>query len=674
MAPEQQQPGERIAFDSFEIEMSSGELFKNGRRIRLARQPADLLVLLARRRGALVSREELRAALWPEDTFVDFDHGLNNCIRRIREALGDSADSSRFIETLPKKGYRFIPETRALILSPGALVPPPQEPMAQELSGPASQVVPDRSSRETQPQSANSVVVEGDGPHLNGAAGSLAARPRFPSRRRALLILLGTTLVALACAAGLLVGLNFHGWREQIFGLGGDHQIRSIAVLPLVNLSGDSEQEYFTDGMTDELITSIAKATPLQVISRTSVMRYKSTPKSLSDIARELGVEGIVEGTVLRSGSRVRVTVQLIDARSDKHLWAEAYERDLQDIFALQSDIADAVSRQVATTLAAQVSSNVKRRPIPPEAYEAYLKGRYYLNKRRPDDLKKSQEYFQEAIEKDPTYAAAYAGLADSYQVLGSWEGGILAPKEAFPKAVAAYEKALGIDSTLSDAHSSLGYAKLYYYWDWAGAEKEFKRAIELNPNSENAHHWYSHYLLSMGRTKESLAESKRGIQLAPFDPLLNVHLVWHYTFSRQYSLAVQQSHTVLTMDLPPYGAYLFGGWALEQQGKYPEAIDWFRKACTSSGEVSHATAALGHAYGISGDMTEANRVLAQLKQLSKHRYVPAYDIAMVYLGLGEKEQAYERLEKGLEERSAWMVYLNYGSPARRIALRPPIY
>jgi TolB-like protein/Flp pilus assembly protein TadD len=456
-----------------------------------------------------------------------------------------------------------------------------------------------------------------------------------------------------------LIGVNFHGWRERLFGLRADHQIRSIAVIPLVNLSGDPEQDYFTDGMTDELITSIAKATPLQVVSRTSVMRYKGTKKSLVEIARELGVEGIVEGSVLRSGSRVRVTVQLVDAQSDKHLWAEAYERDLKDVFALQSDVADAVSRQVATTLAPQVNSNLKRRPVPPEAYEAYLRGRYYLNKRKPDDLKKSQVYFQEAIEKDPTYASAYAGLADSYQVLGSWEGGILPPQEAFPKAIAAYEKALEIDGTLSDAHSSLGYAKLYYYWDWAGAEKELKRAIELNPKSENAHHWYSHYLLSMGRTEESLAESKRGIQLAPFDPLLNVHLVWHYTFSRQYSLAVQQSHTDLTMDLPPYGAYLFGGWAFEQQGKYREAIDWFRKACTSSGEVSHATAALGHAYGVAGDTTEANRVLAQLKQLSKHHYVPAYDIAMVYLGLGEKKQAYEWLEKGLEERSAWMVYLN---------------
>ena len=223
---------------------------------------------------------------------------------------------------------------------------------------------------------------------------------------------------------------------------------------------------------------------------------------------------------MLRSGSRVRVTLQVVDARTAKLLWAEAYERDLHDIIALQSDIADAVSRQVATTLAPQVKSTLKRRPIPPEAYEAYLKGRYYLNRRDTADLKKSEKYFQDAIERDPTYASAYTGLADSYEVLGSWEGGILPPKEAFPKAIAAYEKALEIDGTLADAHSSLGYAKLYYYWDWAGAEKEFKRAIELNPNSETAHHWYSHYLLSMGRTEESLAESKRGIQLAPFDSL----------------------------------------------------------------------------------------------------------------------------------------------------------
>ena len=255
----------------------------------MARQPADLLVLLARRRGALVSREELRSALWPEDTFVDFDHGLNNCIRRIREALGDSADSSRFIETLPKKGYRFIAETRTVGLPEGAS-PPPQEPISRELAEPTSLMIKQIGSLEAPPQGGHSLTVERSGsPHHDLATDSLAARSRFPSRELAAFALFGSALLMLVCVAGVLVGLNFHGWRERIFGLRAGQQVRSIAVLPLVNLSGNSEQEYFADGMTDELITSIAKATSLQVISRTSVMRYKGSKQSLGEIARELG-------------------------------------------------------------------------------------------------------------------------------------------------------------------------------------------------------------------------------------------------------------------------------------------------------------------------------------------------------------------------------------------------
>jgi TolB-like protein/Flp pilus assembly protein TadD len=531
-----------------------------------------------------------------------------------------------------------------------------QSATAQEAADTTNQALPQSTVLESPPQSGRIARVENENEqlYLHIASDAPTVRRRVPSKMLGPLALIGIFSVTVS-----FIWFNFRGWREQIFGLRAGRQIRSIAVLPLVNLSGGPDQEYFTDGMTDELITCIARSTPLEVISRTSVMRYKGTKEPLGKIARELAVQGIIEGSVLRSGSRVRITVQLVDARSDKHLWAEAYERDLHDILALQSDVADAVARQVATTLEPPVKSDLRRRPLPPEAYEAYLKGRYCLNRRTADDLRKSREYFQVAIEKDPTYAPAYVGLADSYQVLGSWEGGILPPQEAFPQAIAAYEKALKMDDTLSEAHSSLGYAKLYYYWDWAGAEKEFRRAIELNPNSENAHHWYSHYLLSMGRTEESLAESKRGIQLAPFDSLMNVHLVWHYLFSRQYRLAVQQSHIVLDLDLRIYGAYLFGGWALEQQGKYRESINWFRKSYTSSGEISHATAALGHVYGISGNIAGAKQVLGELKQLSRHRYVPAYDIAMIYLGLGDKKEAYEWLEKGFEERSAWMVYLN---------------
>ena len=345
-----------------------------------------------------------------------------------------------------------------------------------------------------------------------------------------------------------------------------------------MNLSGDPEQEYFADGMTEELITSIAKATPLRVISRTSVMRYKGTRKPLAEIAGELGVERIVEGSVLRSGNRVRITVQLIDARIDKHLSADTYDGDLQNIFALQSDVADAVSKQVTTTLAPPARTSRARRPVNPEAHEAYLRGRYFLNKRVENNLRKSEAYFQDAIDKDPNDALGYAGLADVYHVMGSWEGGTLPPKEAFPKARAAATKALEIDDTLAEVHASLGYAKLYYDWDWAGAETELKRAIELNSNSETAHHWYSHYLLTMGRTEESLAESKRAIQLTPLDPLLNVHLAWHYCFARQYDAAIQQSQRALDMDLPMYAAPLFGGWALEQQGSFVKPLPCFKR------------------------------------------------------------------------------------------------
>lgn len=541
-----------IRFDQFEADLHAQQLRKSGVRVKLPRQSFQVLQILAQRPGEVVSREELHQALWPDDTFVDFDHGLNNSVKRIRDALGDSAETPRYIETLPRLGYRFV---------------------------------------------------------------------------------------------GSLLGV------ERV-------EVRSIAVLPLVNLSGDPEQEYFADGMTDELITSIAKVTPLRVISRTSVMRYKGTRKPLAEIAEELGVERIIEGSVLRSGNRVRITAQLIDARTDKHLWAEAYDGDLRDIFTLQSDVADAVSKQVTTTLARPAHTRAGR-AVNPEAHEAYLRGRYFLNKRVENNLRKSEAYFQDAIDKDPNDALGYAGLADVYQVMGSWEGGTLPPKEAFPKARAAATKALEIDDTLAEVHASLGYAKLYYEWDWTGAETELKRAIELNSNSETAHHWYSHYLLTMGRTEESLAESRRAIQLTPLDPLLNVHLAWHYCFARQYDAAIQQSRRALDMDLPMYAAPLFGGWALEQQGKFREAIALFQTAISLSERITHATAALGHAYGASGDPVRAHQVLSEVKGLSQHRYVPAYDIAMVYLGLGDKEQAYQWLEKGFEERSSWMTYLN---------------
>jgi TolB-like protein/DNA-binding winged helix-turn-helix (wHTH) protein len=611
-----EQFAERVLFGSFEVNLATGEVFKEGQKVQLSGQPAQVLVILLQRAGQLVTREELRLRLWQDETFVDFDHGLNNSINRIRDALGDSATKPEFIETLPKRGYRFIGEALS-------------------------------------PEGAGSIGDDGDSPD------------KTTDRRWLAWSFAAIVVVAMIAASWV----TFSRWRAN----GNTGRITSLAVLPMENLSGDPEQEFFADGMTDELITMIAKSTPLRVISRTSVMRFKGSRarQPVKDISRALGVDAVVEGTVIRAGNHVRITAQLIDARADNHLWAESYEGDLKDVLALQSEVATAISRQLQLALNTQSPGPVVKTGTNPAAHEAYLRGKYSLNKRTVPDLKQSEQYFQQAIELDPSDASAYAGLAEAYQLQGSWEGGNLSPHEAFPKAIAAAERAVQLDETLSDAHAALGYSKLYYTWDWAGAENELKRAIALNPSSEVAHHWFSHYLLSVGRVADSLEESQRAIQVAPVDPLINVHLAWHYLYARNYNEAIAESRRVQGMDLPPYGGYLFGGWALEQQGKYPEAIDWFKKAMVSSGQVSHCRSALGHAYGISGDKAHARQVLDELRTMATRQYVPSYDIALVYLGLGDKEEAYRWLEKAFDERSAWMVYLNMDSRLDRLRSEP---
>jgi TolB-like protein/DNA-binding winged helix-turn-helix (wHTH) protein len=596
---------DRVIFGDFQFNLSTGELYEGGQKVRLSGQPADVLRYLVRRAGTLVTREELRSALWPADTFVDFDHGVNSCIQRIRQALRDSVGAPRYIETLPKQGYRFIGAIR----------------IAEEAAA-----------------------------AIGNEPGSRASSPR-----RALLAwAMVAALVALIAVAGIVLVPR---WVRVRRGASGIH---SLAVLPIENLSGDPEQEFFADGMTDELITMIAKNTPVRVISRTSVMCYKGARKPMmKEIARALDVDAVVEGSVLRAGGRVRITTQLIDARADKHLWAESYEGDLKDVLALQADVATAISRRLQPALNSRSLVPAVKAASNPEAHEAYLRGKYYLHKRTGVELKQSEEYFRRAIELDPGDASAYAALAEAYQIQGSWEGGYVAPNEAFPKAMAAAEKALQLDDTLADAHAALGYAKLYYKWDWPGAESELRKAIALNPSSEDGHHWFSHYLLSLGRVGDSLAESQRAIQMAPVDPLINVHLAWHYLFAREYEQAIEQARRVQNMDLPPYKVYLFEGLAFEQQGHFREAIEWLQKAVVSSGDISHSRSALGHAYGLSGDRAHAQQVLAELKTLSTRQYVPSYDIAIVYLGLGDREEAYRWLQKAYDERSAWMVYLN---------------
>jgi len=431
-------------------------------------------------------------------------------------------------------------------------------------------------------------------------------------------------------------------------------RIRSVAVLPLENLSRDPQQDYFADGMTEALITDLAKIGALRVVSRTSVMRYKGTGRLVGEIAAELNVDAVVEGSVLCAGDRVRITAQLIQAASDEHLWAESYERDLRDILGLQSEVARAIANEIKVKLTPQESARLaSRRRADPEAHQLYLKGRYFWNKRTADGLKKSLEYFHQAMDLDPSYPLAYAGLADAYTDLA--DEAALAPTEALRAAKAAAIKALEMDDSLAEAHNAMAHVKQDYEFDWEAAGQEYRRALELNPTYSEARHRYSHYLMELGRVEESLAASQRALELDPLSPSLNVHLGWHYYFAHQYDQAIEACQKTLELFSGYYKAHHFLARAYEQKGNFQESLAQFQKAIELSSESPLIKAELAHAHARFGDKTEALRLLAKLKALSNERYVPSFHVALIYAGLGEKDRAFESLEQAYEERSGML-------------------
>jgi TolB-like protein/Tfp pilus assembly protein PilF len=532
-----------VRFGAFELDFRASELRKQGTKVKLQEQPFQILQVLLQRPGETVTREELQQKIWPSDTFVDFDHGLYNAIKRLREALGDSAETPRFVETLSRRGYRFIGK------------------------------------------------IECDAP-----------------------------------------------------------RVRSLAVLPLENLSRDPEQEYFAEGLTEALITTLAKIGELRVVSRTSIMQYKRVHKPLREIARELEVDAIVEGTVLRAGDRVRITAQLIDAAKETHLWAESYERDLRDVLALQSEAAQAIAREIQVKLTPQEQAHMARvRRVDPEAYEAYLKGRYHWN-RRPG-IRKSIEYFEQAIAKDPTYAAAYAGLADCLSALTAW-GHV----PGCVKAKELAERALELDHSSGEAHTSLAFAAMYDY-DFLTAQREFERSIELNPRYGTAHHLFGFYLGLMGRYEEAYTELQRAIRLDPLSSLANALLGYIYLYARRYDQAIEQF--VKTLELDPDSAFAQCGlgWAYRCKSLHEPAMAALRKSV----ELWHGPSPLswlGEAYAAGGRRDEAHQVLEQLHELSKQRYVTPYGVGRVYAALGEKEEALHWLETAYCKRAEWMVLL----------------
>ena len=448
-------------------------------------------------------------------------------------------------------------------------------------------------------------------------------------------------------------------WISSQLVTGSNKAIDSIAVLPLENLSGDPAEEYFADGMTDALISNLAKISALKVISRTSIITYKNTNKSLPEIARELNVDAIVEGSVLRAGTGVRITAQLIEGATDRHLWAESYERDLRDVLVLQGEVAHAIVREIELKITPQEQMRLTSvRPVNPEAYEAYLKGRYFWDKHSEDGLQKGITYFEEAIGKDPTYANAYVGLAESYMGLVAPGIEVLPPREIMPKARAAAMQALKLDELLPEAHAAMGYVKLTYDWDWMGAESEFKRAIELNPSYALAYLYHSLYLTIMGHHEEAIETIKRALELDPLSLSTSIVLGNQFFHAHQFDQAIEHQLNMLEINPSNWYSHWGLGMAYAQKSMFKESIAQLEKAVTLSGKNAFMISTLGYAYGLAGRRDDAIQILDELLEQSKKRYIAPFAIAQIYIGIGNNDQALQWLDKGVQEHSAAIVWL----------------
>jgi TolB-like protein/Tfp pilus assembly protein PilF/predicted Ser/Thr protein kinase len=464
-------------------------------------------------------------------------------------------------------------------------------------------------------------------------------------------------LVGLLALAALLTALNVRGLRDRVMGHPRPPQIRSLAVLPFVNFSGDADQDYFADGMTEALITDLGQIQALQVISRTSVMTYKGVKKPLPDIARQLHVDAVVEGSVRRYGDRVEINVQLIRASTDLQLWGKSYEQNLRDILTLQNTAARAIADEIEVKLTPQEQAQLSRNvPVDPIAHEAYLTGRFYWNKRTSQGVQKSIDYFEQAIARDPRYAIAYAALADSYRLLP--ELTTVPASEAFPKARTAALKALALDNSLAEAHSALANVKEDFDWDWKGAEEEYRRAIELNPGYENAHAWYSNLLLELGRLPEAIVEARLSQRLDPLSAFTNDNLAAILYYAGDYDQSIEQCQKTLEIDPASYRAHRHLGQVYVQRRMYADAVSELKKAVELSPGSTEALADLGYVFGVWGKTDEARRILLELQDSLRQGYVSPYHLAIVYIGLGEKELALKSLRKAVDDRSPGVVHL----------------
>ena len=610
------QSNRQYHFGVFTVDAHAGELRKHGTRLKLQERPFQLLLMLVERPGELITREELRQRFWPDGTFVDFDHSISSSVNKLRAALNDSSSHPRYIETVGRRGYRFLADVK--------LVPPaPTEAAAVEEEVQKSDLKP-----ETLP----------------------------PAQRRVArywLILMGSTaLLGIAVAAYLL-------WPRSRDVRPSPEGKVMLAVLPFVNLTGDASQDYFSDGMTEEMITQLGRLDPRHfgVIARTSVMHYKSSQTNLEQIGRDLGVQYVLEGSIRRDSDKVRITAQLIQVSDQTHLWAQQYDREIQDLLLLQTEIAQKICRQIPITLEEHNPTTPSSQPPLSaqqyEAYNLYLQGLYFWNKRTVDGFQEAIHYFQQAVAKDPNCARAYVGLANSYALIGGYSG--IPQIEFAEKARTAALRALEIEPNLAEAHTAFALIVENYDWDWQTAEKEYQRAIQLDPNYATAHHWYAEYLTWRGRFDEAMRESERARRLDPLSLIIATDYGAILYYSRQYDRAIEQFHYVLNMEprFPRAGLIMD---AYTQKGMYTDAEAVIKKF--SAENAPWYWSKLAYLYGRSGQQKQSQLALEKLLQLSKQQQFDAATIALAYIGAGNKTEAITWLEKAYTQHSNVIVTL----------------
>jgi TolB-like protein/DNA-binding winged helix-turn-helix (wHTH) protein/Flp pilus assembly protein TadD len=599
----------RFAQD-FELDLRSYELRHSGRVLKLERIPMELLVLLIEERGQLVSRDRIVERIWGRDVFLDTDNSINAAIRKIRQVLKDDPEKPHFVQTITGRGYRFI----AQVQEPG--VNPSPEP-----------VMPQKSA------------------HMQAPVLPPPTRTRRPY--------LWIVVLALGASVFFIIQRFTHPVTSVA-------SIHSIAVLPLDNLSGDPAQDYFADAMTDELITNLARLGSLRVTSRTTVTLYKHTRKSLPEIARELNVDGIVEGSVVRSGQRVRITAQLIRGSSDQHLWAETYERDFGDALKLQSDVAGAIAEQVRAKLTFEQQAQFRSaRPVNPDAYDAYLKGSYYLYNSpitQPGPLDQAKAYFEEAIRRDPNFSRAYSGLASAYIYLSVFGQAQISSAESYKYAKEANSRALQLDPNNGEAYEVLGVLNWRADFDWDAADRAFNRSLALSPSYSCAHEDRAMFLASMGRRTEALAEVDKSKQVDPSATWLESVV---YFQLRDWPRVVESGVREAASNPTDWPAHARLGAGFEGTGKLPEAIAEYQKASDLSNGNFDAIASLGHAYAAIGNKAQAEAILRRLEQKAKDGRASPYFAATIYAGLGNKDKAFQLIEQAYRERSfdiAWVL------------------